>query len=128
MKKNEVQIVSWLLTRRCNLKCSYCRISRGYKDKPSEYPSLKRLYEEEMDLMYILETLRRFKSHNPDAFHIFYGGEPLLREDLPDIITFCNMHNIQYTIITNNTPAVQSELDRLLYRTTFDVRGIIARL
>jgi len=118
---DKVHIVSWLLTRRCNLHCSYCRISRDYKKRPLSYPSLKDYERREISTSSIIEALRRFKIHNPDCFHIFYGGEPFLRADLPDIINYCNKEKIQYTIITNNSDEVQPAIDKLLLKTDYVV-------
>lgn len=111
--KNKIQIVSWLLTRKCNLHCSYCRIVKDY-EKPISYPSIKYYHQQEMSTEYVIETLKKLKLHNPDAFHIFYGGEPLLRRDLAEIINFCNKENIHYTIITNNSDAIQPLIEKLL--------------
>ena len=116
---DKVQIVSWLLTRRCNLKCSYCRISRDFKKRPLSYPSLRRYEQNEMTTEEVLKTLGRFKLHNPNAFHIFYGGEPFLRSDLPDIINYCNREGIHYTIITNNSDEVQPAIDNLILKTEY---------
>ena len=66
-----------------------------------------------MSLPYILGGHERFQRHNPDCFHIFYGGEPLLRKDLPDIIRYCNKRNIHYTIISNNTEQIRPLIDNL---------------
>jgi len=111
--KNKIQIVSWLLTRKCNLHCSYCRIVKDY-DKPLSYPNMKHYHHQEMSTEYVIETLKKLKLHNPDAFHIFYGGEPLIRKDLAEIINFCNKENIHYTIITNNSDAIQPLIEKLL--------------
>ena len=116
-----VQIVSWLLTRRCNLKCSYCRISRNYKKAPMAYPHMKYYEEKEMSTDIVIEGLKKLKLHNKDAFHIFYGGEPLLRSDLSDIINYCNKEKINYTIISNNSDEVQSAIDDLLLKTEYVV-------
>jgi len=116
---DKIQIVSWLLTRRCNLKCSYCAITRNYKGKPDQYPDMKHYLENEMDTKTVIEILRRIKAHNPDAFHILYGGEPLLRKDLPEIVNFCNSEDIHYTIITNNSDEVQPLLEKLLVETDY---------
>jgi MoaA/NifB/PqqE/SkfB family radical SAM enzyme len=62
---------------------------------------------------FVLKGLEWFKSHNPFCFHIFYGGEPLLREDLPIIINYCNKNNIFYTIISNNTDEIQNMVKML---------------
>lgn len=117
---DKIQIVSWLLTRRCNLSCGYCRIARNYKDRPeNDYPSLNHYFMEEMSTGFVLECLKRLKVHNPNCFHILYGGEPLLRKDLPEIVNFCNENDINYTIITNNSDGVQSALERLLTETDY---------
>lgn len=113
-----IQIVSWILTRKCNLKCSYCSVTRNYKGIPDEYPKMNHYFKNEMSTEYVIDILGRLKLHNPDCFHIFYGGEPLLRTDLPEIIQFCNDNDIHYTIITNNSDEVQPMLDHLLSNTS----------
>lgn len=67
-----------------------------------------------MSTSFILDILSRLKNHNPNMFHIFYGGEPLLRRDLPEIISFCNSNNIHYTIITNNSDSMFPKLQQLI--------------
>lgn len=120
---NKIKIVNLFITRRCNLKCSYCGIVRNYKNKPSTYPDMKHYYENEMSTEYVIELLGKFKAHNPDIFIIIYGGEPMLKKDLPNIINFCNKENINYTIITNNTSEIQPLIDRLFEKTGGDIRG-----
>ena len=111
---NKIQIVSLLLTRKCNLKCSYCSIVKNYKDKPKEYPDMSYYHKNEMSLEFIIETLTKLKDHNKDVFILIYGGEPLLRQDLPDIIQHCHNIDIHYTIISNNTNEVEPALERLI--------------
>jgi len=115
--KDKIQIVNWLLTRRCNLSCSYCGIVRNYKNKPEEYPDLKHYLTREMSTGVIIDALEKISHHNPNCFHVFYGGEPMLRKDLPIIIDYCNRNNILYTIITNNTPDVQPMIEALYIET-----------
>lgn len=107
-----VHIVNWLLTRRCNLKCSYCRIASSYK-RPETYPSYNYFVDYEMNTKEVIKYLSRFKKHNPNCFHIFYGGEPLLRDDLPEIIQYCHDNEIYYTVITNNSEQVQKRIANL---------------
>jgi MoaA/NifB/PqqE/SkfB family radical SAM enzyme len=116
---DKVQIVSWILTRKCNLKCSYCAITRNYKGLPDKYPDMKYYYENEMSTETVIKILMRLKLHNPDCFHILYGGEPLLRKDLPHIINFCNENDINYTIITNNSDEVQPMMEDLMLKTDY---------
>ena len=117
---DKIQIVSWLLTRRCNLACGYCRIARNYKTRPKDiYPPLSHFFTNEMSTDYVIESLGRLHIHNPNCFHILYGGEPLLRKDLPEIVNYCNENNINYTIITNNSDGVQDALERLIAKTDY---------
>jgi len=116
---SKVQIVNWLLTRKCNLTCDYCAIVRDYEDKPREYPDMKHYIRNEMPTEVVIDTLRRMKIHNPNMFHIFYGGEPLLRPDLPDIVNYCNENQIFYTIISNNTPEIQPLIKKLFEKTDY---------
>jgi len=120
-----IHICNWLLTRRCNLKCSYCALVRNYNNKPPEYPNINYYFKNEMTTEYVIECMRRLKIHNPNMFHILYGGEPLLRDDLPDIINYMNKEEINYTIITNNTDEVQPRLERLIKNTKY-IQGLSA--
>lgn len=121
--RNFIRITNWLLTRRCNLNCSYCAIVKNYENKPVEYPDMKYYIKNEMSTDYVIEGLKKIKRHNPNCFHIFYGGEPMLRKDLPDIINYCNRENIHYTIITNNTPGVQPLIKKLIKKTSY-IQGL----
>jgi len=102
-----IRIVNWLLTRKCNLDCDYCAIVKDYPGKPKEYPDMNHYHKNEMDTTTVLNALAKFQDHNPDCFHIFYGGEPLLRKDLGEILAYCHRHDMHYTIISNNTIEVQ---------------------
>ena len=116
---DKIRIVNWLLTRRCNLTCDYCAIVKDYPNMPMPYPGMSHYIRNEMDTETVLQGLASFKRHNPNAFHILYGGEPLLRKDLPEIINFCNEHKIFYTIISNNTPEIQPLIKRLWEETDY---------
>lgn len=125
--EDKIQIVSWLLTRRCNLKCEYCGIVKNYKDKPKGYPDMSHYHKNEMTTEYVIDILKKLKEHNSDCFNILYGGEPLLRSDLSEIVNFCNDEKINYTIITNNTEEVQPMLEKLFKETDF-VTGLTSSI
>ena len=114
---DNIKIVNWFLTRRCNLRCSYCGIVRDYKTKPTQYPDMKYYAANEMTTEFIINVLELMYRHNPKCFHVFYGGEPMLRKDLAEIIKYCNDTGIIYTIITNNTPEVQPMIEDLYMKT-----------
>jgi len=110
---SQIRIVNWILTRKCNLDCDYCAIVKNYTDMPKSYPQISHYIQNEMSTKVIIDALKAFKVHNPNVFNIFYGGEPLLRPDLFEIINFCNENEIYYTIISNNTPQIQSLIKNL---------------
>jgi len=114
-----IRIVNWILTRKCNLDCEYCAIVKNYDGMPRGYPNMQHYLQEEMSTEVVINALKAFKKQNPNVFHIFYGGEPLLRPDLPDIINFCNENEIYYTVISNNTPQIQGLIDRLFQETDY---------
>jgi len=118
-----IHIVNWILTRRCNLKCEYCRIIRNYENQPKEYPSIGYYVKNEMSTEVIKRSLLKIKKHNKNCFNIFYGGEPALRKDLGEIINFSNENNIHYTVISNNTPAIKKYIDNLLIETNYNILG-----
>lgn len=125
--KSKIHVAHWLLTRRCNLKCSYCAVVKDYENLPDEYP--KQLYykNSEMSTDYIIDTLAKLKKHNSDMFHIFFGGEPLLRNDLAEILSYCNSKDIYYTVITNNSEEIQPKIAKLIKKVGF-LRGLTASI
>jgi MoaA/NifB/PqqE/SkfB family radical SAM enzyme len=102
-------IVNWLLTRRCNRRCSYCGIVHDPQKK-----SLKKISdinENETDLETVYDTIVTMnRVHDPkNLFHIFYGGEPFLKEGFTDFLKKVNDDkDVFYTVITNGT--MQKEL------------------
>lgn len=122
-----IRIVNWLLTRKCNLNCDYCAIVKDYMNKPPEYPDMKHYIKNEMDTKTVLNSLSKFKNHNPECFHIFYGGEPLLRKDLAEILNFCNRHDIHYTVISNNTEEIQPLIKKLI-KDVGEIKGFTASI
>ena len=115
-----IQIVNWLLTRRCNYKCGYCGLVRNYPDQPTYYPSVLDLAKKELSSEKVIECLRMFKLHNPNIFIILYGGEPFLFNGIGDVLAYCNKENIQYTIITNGSDFSRKTLRDLLKNKVID--------
>lgn len=114
-----IRIVNWLLTRKCNLKCDYCAIVRNYPNMPNLYPTIGHYMKNQMSYQYVIEVLDMIKAHNADAFHIFYGGEPLLFTGLHHVVNHCNENDIYYTIISNNTQDIQPLIKDLFDKTDY---------
>ena len=84
-------VVVWNCTRTCNLKCMHC-----YADSDS------RKYEGELttkEAKAFIKDLHEFKV----PVILFSGGEPLVREDLFDLIQYARNYEIRSTISTNGT-------------------------
>jgi radical SAM protein with 4Fe4S-binding SPASM domain len=86
------------LTRRCNHRCLYCYTAwgapkLGYPEPP----------QPEMTTAEITALIASLQTEAPIEFIALSGGEPLLREDLPEILSFIRDRNITPIIITNGT-------------------------
>jgi putative heme d1 biosynthesis radical SAM protein NirJ1 len=84
-------VVVWNCTRTCNLKCMHC-----YADSDSKK------YEGELstkEAKTFIKDLYEFKV----PVILFSGGEPLVREDLFDLIQYAGDYKIRSTISTNGT-------------------------
>ena len=81
-------IVGWRITERCNLSCKYC----GYSEKKHE----------ELNTASIFKIIRELDCLGT-KFVSFDGGEPLLREDLPDMINFCRAKKMYVSVNSNGT-------------------------
>jgi radical SAM protein with 4Fe4S-binding SPASM domain len=84
------------LTRRCNHRCLYCYTVWG--DKASGYPES---LQAEMTATEIKEMIGKLQDEAPVENIALSGGEPLLREDLPEIVTLIRDKGITPIIITN---------------------------
>ncbi|MGB2727459.1 MAG: radical SAM protein [Halobacteriota archaeon] len=80
--------VVWAVTKRCNLRCKHCSIS---EEDPEELTT-----EEGFA---IIEDAAKL---GPVKF-AFTGGEPLLREDIYDLIEYASSFDMQVVMATNGT-------------------------
>jgi len=87
--KAELRLLAWELTQRCNLKCKHCRMDDQMEDKELSL-------EESLSLIDHLSPWA-----NPTL--ILSGGEPLLREDLFEIIEHATSKNLRVVLATNGT-------------------------
>ncbi len=107
---NKIQIANILLTRRCNLSCSYCNIVKNYPGKPSKYPGMKYYAKNELSWKKWIDIFKSIQTNNPDVFFILYGGEPFMYADLLPLLKEMHLLSMNYTVITNNTDHVQTKL------------------
>jgi putative heme d1 biosynthesis radical SAM protein NirJ1 len=84
-------VVAWNCTKTCNLKCKHCYASADNKK-----------HEGELSLEESKKFIDDLKEFNVPAL-LFSGGEPLMREDILDILEHANQRKIRSTISTNGT-------------------------
>lgn len=85
-------LISWNLTRRCNLKCSHC-----YLD------SAGMAGVDDLSTDEALRFVDEIASLNPRAMLILTGGEPLVRADLFEIASRASSRGLMVVIGTNGT-------------------------
>lgn len=94
-------VVVWNTTRTCNLRCIHCYSNSEAKK-----------YEGELDTgeaLTFIDHLAEFKV----PVILFSGGEPLLREDLIELVTYARDKGIRATISTNGTLLSREKVAKL---------------
>lgn len=87
------------ITNRCNLRCAMCQIPQIEND-------------EEMTTEELKELISDAANFHPNSI-VFSGGEPLLRKDLFELISFANKYKIN-TCLTSNGTLVNNEIAKRL--------------
>lgn len=93
--------VTFHITYRCNLECPFC-----YR-KTQEAP--------EMRTVQIKEMMREFK-YMGTFLWVFNGGEPLLREDLPELIDYAKDLGFHCSLVTSGVLLAQKLENNPSYR------------
>lgn len=91
-KVHDLKYFFWETTLRCNLNCRHCGSDCGMERKNSELPANK-----------VLEVFKDIAKHY-DSKNIMVavtGGEPLVREDLFDILTEVSNMGFPWGMVTN---------------------------
>ena len=96
-KKKIPFFIGWMLTARCNKQCKYC--------------SIWDRREAELDTGTIIAFVRQL-SRLGTKFISFSGGEPLLRDDIGEIID-CVSHHKMYVKINSNGALFAQKIHRL---------------
>ena len=101
MVQNTLRMVAWELTRNCNLNCVHCRAaaSKGPHKGELTFAECKR----------ILDQIAGFAS--PTI--ILTGGEPLMRDDIFEIIEYGNKQGLRLVIAINGTLLTEEKAMKL---------------
>ncbi len=85
-------LISYNLTRRCNLKCRHCYLDAG---------ELEGRFD--MSTEEVVSVIDSIAELNPSAMLILTGGEPLLRDDIFQIVSHASGRGFTVFIGTNGT-------------------------
>ncbi len=97
-------IIFWELTRACLLACKHCRAKAQTKRHPDEL-STRECYG-------VVEQILDFKK--PYPLVIITGGDPLMRDDLFDIIDFMTSNGLRVAIAFSGTKlATKDKLEKM---------------
>lgn len=105
----DIQIISWQLTRRCNLECEYCFTS--------SFPNLDTSSELSTEECFsVLKQLKYTPGISRDAMLVLTGGEALLRKDIYEIIQKANEEKFYVVLGTNGSPLTEENIEKLRHR------------
>lgn len=90
----------WNITGKCNLNCNYC------------WDIFKN--EDELDTFQAKEIIKHISTQSCDML-LFTGGEPLLRNDLIELIHFAKRQGIQHIKICTNGLLLAKRIDEIKY-------------
>ncbi len=101
-------ILQWHLTNKCENRCSHCYISN--LEKTIDNPNRLSLEESKR----IIDDVITLSKHFNVAPRInFSGGNPLLREDFPEIIKYASDKGVIIGILGNAFPLTEKNLELL---------------
>ena len=104
------------LTRRCNHRCLYCYTAWGAPELGYD-PHC----HDEMSTAEIKEVVARLQEQAPVESIGLSGGEPLLREDLPEILAFLEDRGIAPLVITNGRRLTPERVAATIAGVTYEV-------
>jgi len=100
-KKSTLKIIELLVTHKCQLSCSWCSVINH-----------ERKHHMELTVEEIRQIAQRSKQIGNIAFNI-YGGEPLIRKDLEDIIQAINPKDFIISMVSNGLLMTKDRLKSL---------------
>lgn len=98
------KLISWNLTRRCNLACGHCYLDAVQRKSETG---------DELQLAEVAQVIDQIAELAPGAMLVLTGGEPLLRRDLDDIVEHAAGLGLMPVIGTNGVLLTAARAQRL---------------
>lgn len=99
------------VTFKCNHNCLYCY--NVWKSPKVRYPTSDELSTEQ-----IKSLVLKLKKQTKIKYLAISGGEPLLREDIAEIIKFCSDNRIETNLLTNGSLLSEQNCEKCLQANT----------
>jgi AdoMet-dependent heme synthase len=93
---NNLHVISWNITRRCNLECTHCYLPANTR---KESPSISA--PDELTGRAAFQLIDQIALVNPEVMLILSGGEPLLREDLFELSAYATGKGMMVVVGSN---------------------------
>ena len=103
-------VISWNLTYRCNLVCEHCYLDAGSSSRLTREDRGDR---SELDTAACFAVIDEIADFAPECMTILTGGEPLLRRDILEIISYAHKRDL-WVVVGTNGVFVTEELGRKL--------------
>jgi radical SAM protein with 4Fe4S-binding SPASM domain len=95
--ENNLKVISWNITKRCNLRCKHCYLPAEFKTDNSREPD----ESSELNTQESLHLIDQIAATNPEVLLILSGGEPLLRADIYDLTEYASNKGMMVVLGTN---------------------------
>jgi radical SAM protein with 4Fe4S-binding SPASM domain len=93
---NDLHVISWNVTRQCNLACTHCYLPAKTRKERSGPSSLDELTTQEA-----FKIIDQIGLVNPEVMLILSGGEPLLREDIFELSAYATGKGMMVVLGSN---------------------------
>jgi PqqA peptide cyclase len=104
------------LTMRCNNRCRYCY--NVWHAPEFEY---ERACPGEMSTKVVKDIIAKLQDEVPVAAFGLSGGEPMLRPDLPEIMSFIRSQGMQTLLLTNGTLLTEERVEATMVGGMYEV-------
>ena len=98
-------VISWNITRKCNLRCEHCYISAGRIGKAEA--------RDELSTEECFAVIDQLCEVNSEALLILTGGEPLLRKDVFEIARHAGGRGLWVVVGTNGVMITEGLVERI---------------
>lgn len=98
-------VISWNITKKCNLRCEHCYIAAGRIGKAEA--------RDELSTEECFSVIDQICEVNREALLILTGGEPLLRKDVFEIASYANERGLWVVVGTNGVLISEALCERI---------------